>query len=86
MNAILMCTINYFPGYKMVFGLRTREKLACVHCMENNKTFILTNSGKVFFYYHQRFWLTNNKYRNNKKNFFIGRVEKDVAPSVQSGE
>jgi hypothetical protein len=49
MNAVLMWIINYFPGYKMVFGLRTREKLACVHYTENNKTFTLTNSGKVFF-------------------------------------
>jgi hypothetical protein len=29
---------------------------------------------------------TYHKYRKNKNDFFVGRVERDVAPSVPSGE
>ena len=54
--------------------------------MENNKAFILTNNGKMFFFYcHQRFLPTNHKYRKNK-DFFAGKVERDVAPLLLSGE
>jgi hypothetical protein len=55
--------------------------------MENNKTFTLTNGGKCsFFVCHCRFLPTNHRYRKNIKDFFIGRVEKDVAPPRLSGE
>jgi len=30
--------------------------------------------------------LTNHRYRKNRNNFFVGRVEKDVAPPSLSGE
>jgi hypothetical protein len=29
---------------------------------------------------------TDHKYRKNKNNFFIGRVERDIAPLLLSGE
>jgi hypothetical protein len=62
-------------------------KLACPYCMENNKVFTLTNGGKAsFFYCHRRFLPPNHRYRKNWKNFFVGRVEKDVAPPRLSGE
>jgi hypothetical protein len=49
--------------------------------------YMLTNGCKMsFFYCHRCFLPTNHKYKRNKKNFFIGRVEKDVAPSHLSGE
>jgi hypothetical protein len=49
--------------------------------MENNKAFTLTNEGKAsFFYCHRRFLPHNHRYRNNRKDFFVGRVENDVAP------
>jgi hypothetical protein len=55
--------------------------------MENNKAFKLTNGGKAsFFYCHSRFLPYNHRYRNNRKDFFVGRVEKDVAPLRLSGE
>jgi hypothetical protein len=55
--------------------------------MENNKAFTLTNGGKAsFFYCHRRFLPSNHRYRKNKKDFFVGRVEKDVAPLHLSGE
>jgi len=47
----------------------------------------VTNWGKAsFFDCHHRFLPTNHKYRKNIKDFFVGRVEKDVAPLCLSGE
>jgi len=87
MRAALMWTINDFPAYGMVSGWSTHGKLACPYCMENNKAFMLTNRGKAsFFYCHRRFLLPNHKYRKNKNDFFVGRIEKDVAPPRLSGE
>jgi hypothetical protein len=55
--------------------------------MKNNKAFTLTNSGKVsFFYCHKRFLPTNHKYKKNRKDFYIGRVKRDVAPPLLLGE
>jgi len=55
--------------------------------MENNKAFTLTNGHKAsFFDCHRRFLPTNHRYKKNRKDFFIGRVEKDVAPPHLSGE
>ena len=82
-----MWTINDFPAYGMVSGWSTHGKLACPYCMENNKAFMLTNGGKAsFFYCHRRFLPSNHRYRKNRKDFFVGRVEKDVAPPRLSGE
>jgi len=87
MRAALMWTINDFLAYRMVFGWSTHRKLACPYCMENNKAFTLTNRGKAsFFYYHRHFLPPNHRYRKNIKDFFVGRVEKDVALSCLSGE
>jgi len=82
-----MCTINDFPAYRMVSSWSTHGKLACPYCMENNKAFTLTNEGKAFFFYcHRRFLSPNHRYRKNRKDFFIGRVEKDAAPPHLSAE
>ena len=55
--------------------------------MENNKALTLTNGGKAsFFYYHHCFLPPNHRYRKNKNDFFVGRVERDVAPPCLSGE
>jgi len=55
--------------------------------MENNKAFTLANGGKAsFFYCHRRFLPFNHRYRKNRKDFFVGRVEKDVASPRLSGE
>jgi hypothetical protein len=55
--------------------------------MENNKAFTLRNGGKTsFFDYHRHFLPHNHKYRKNRKDFFVGRVEKDVAPPRLFGE
>ena len=45
-----MWTTNDFQAYKMISGWSTHEKLACPYCMENNKTFILTNNDKMSFF------------------------------------
>jgi hypothetical protein len=55
--------------------------------MENNKAFTLTNGGKAFFFTvtivscHR---ITGTE--RTKRIFFIGRVEKDVAPPRLSSE
>jgi hypothetical protein len=86
-RATLMWTINDFLAYGMVSGWSTHGKLACPYCMENNKAFTLTNGGKAsVFYCHYRFAPMNHKYRKNIKDFFVGKVEKDVAPPFLSGE
>ena len=55
--------------------------------MENNKAFTQANRGKAsFFYYHRRFLPLNHRSRKNRKDFFVGRVEKDVASPCLSGE
>ena len=75
-----MWTINDFPAYGMLSGWSTHGKLACPYCMENNKEFTLANGGKAsFFYCHRHFLPLNHRYRKNRKDFFVGRVEKDVA-------
>jgi len=87
MRATLMWTINDFPAYEMFSGWSTHEKLACLYSMENNKAFTLRNGGKAsFFYCHRRFLPYNHRYKKNRKDFFVGRVEKDVAPPRLSGE
>jgi hypothetical protein len=55
--------------------------------MENNKAFMLANGGKaLFFYCHRRFLPLNHRYRKNIKDFFVGRVEKDLASPRLSGQ
>jgi hypothetical protein len=49
--------------------------------------FISINGGKTSsFDYHRRFLSSDYKYRKNIKDFFVGRVERDVAPLLPSGE
>jgi hypothetical protein len=87
MRAALMWTINDFLAYGMVSGWSTHGKIACPYCMENNKAFTLTNEGNAsFFYCHCSFLPPNHRRRKNIKDFFVGRVEKDVAPLFLSGE
>jgi len=87
MRAALMWTINDFPAYRMLSSWSTHGKRACLYCMENNKAFTLANRGKAsFFDCHRRFLPLNHKYRKNRKDFFIGRVKKDVASPRLSGE
>ena len=87
MRAALMWTINDFPAYEMVSSWGTHGKLAYTYCMENNKAFTLINRGKaLFFNCHRHFLPPNHKYRKNIKDFFVGRVEKDVAPRRLFGE
>ena len=76
-----MWNINDFLAYRIVSCWSTHEKLTCSYCMENNKAFTLTNGGKTsFFYCHRRFLPPNHRYKKKIKDFFVGRVKKDVAP------
>jgi len=40
----------------------------------------------LFFYCHRRFLPFNHRFRKNRKDFFVGRVEKDVASPHLYGE
>jgi len=76
MKSTLMWTINDFSTYEMVSGWSMQRKLACPYYMKNNMAFMLTNGSKVsFFNCHQFFFLTNHKFRKNKKEFFVDRVD-----------
>jgi len=73
--------------YEMVSGWSTHEKLAYPYHMENNKALMLTNNDKVFFFYCHRYFLpTDHKYRKNINDFFVGRVERDVASPLLLSE
>jgi len=86
-RAALMWTINDFSAYGMVSGWSTHGKLVCPYYMENNKAFTLTNGGKAFFVYcHLCFLPHNHMYRKKRNDFFVGRIENDVAPPRLSGE
>jgi hypothetical protein len=68
--------------YEMVSGWRIHGKLACPYYMENNKAFTLTNNDKTsFFYCYRRFFPTDHK---NRKDCFLGIVERDIALLVPS--
>jgi len=55
--------------------------------MENNKTFTLTNGGKAsFFLLSPLFLATESQVQKEKNDFFVGRVEKYVAPSRLSSK
>ena len=79
MKATLIWTINNFLAYGMVYGWSIHGKLACAYYIENNKAFTLTNGGKTSSFFHQRFLPMDYKYRKNRSDFFVGRVERDVA-------
>jgi len=74
-----MRTINDFLVYAMVSSWSTHVKLTYPYCMENNKAFMLTSGGKMPFLFPPMVFLTDHKCR---KDFFVGRVEKDVTPSL----
>jgi hypothetical protein len=83
-KATLMWTINDFSSYEMVSGWSTHEKLAYPYYMENNKTFTLINDDKTSFFFTATSsscqQITGTEItRKNKKDFFIGRVERNVA-------
>ena len=86
-KAVLLWTNNDFSAYGMVSYWSTHGKLVCPYYMENNKVSTLTNDGKAsLFYCHMRFLPTNHKFRKNRKDWFVDRVESDVAPPLFSGE
>jgi hypothetical protein len=87
MKIALKWTINNFPVYEMVSGWSTLEKLACSYCMENNKTFTLTNGVKTsFFIATEGSCQVIIDTKRKKKNFLKGKAKRDVAPLVLLGE
>jgi hypothetical protein len=70
MKIALKWTINNFPVYEMVSGWSTLEKLACSYCMENNKTFTLTNGVKTFFLLPLKVLVKSSLIQKGKKRLF----------------
>ena len=71
----LMCTINDFPIYEMLFGWMTQGKLACLICIEDTKAFTLKYGGKNYWFdYHRRFqiWIV-----------LIGTIDMDLERTPQ---
>ena len=72
-RAGLMWTINDFSDLWNDFWLEHTWKTSISVLHGNNKAFTLTNGGKtLFFYCHHRFLPPNHRYRQNKKDFFVG--------------
>lgn len=57
----------------MVFGWITHRKLVWPYCMENKKASTLINSSKTSCF-------------DCHRKFFVGKVKRDVVPSIISGE
>jgi hypothetical protein len=71
----------------MVYGWSTHGKSTCSYCMENNKAFTLTNGGKTsFFLLSPSFLAIESQVQKNRKDFFVVRVENDIALPLLSGE
>jgi hypothetical protein len=67
--------------------MKHTKTFACPYCIENNKIFTLTNTGKAFyFYFYQRFLRSHHRYKNNIKDFLKSKVERDVTPPILSGK
>jgi hypothetical protein len=87
MKTALMWIINYFFTCGMVSSWSMHGKLACPYCMENNKAFTLTNTGKAFFFIATCGSCQSIKSTKRIKIiFFVGRVERDVILPVLLGE
>ncbi|KAG2389899.1 uncharacterized protein HKW66_Vig0179720 [Vigna angularis] len=79
MRTTLMWIINDFPAYDMFSGWSTHGRLACPHCMEHSKSFLLSYGRKTsWFYCHRRFLPIDHPFRRNKKAFCKGQVETDI--------
>ena len=52
MRACLMWTINDFLAYGMLFGWGTHGRLACPHCMDHSKSFMLNYGRKSCWFAH----------------------------------
>ena len=83
MRAALIWTINDFPSYDMLFGRGTHDRLACLYCMEDTKTFQFANGEKllglivIIGFYHVIMHLGGTKMYSKK-----GKVEKDEPPHM----
>ncbi|XP_039118067.1 uncharacterized protein LOC120253954 isoform X2 [Dioscorea cayenensis subsp. rotundata] len=87
MKAALLWTINDFPAYGMLSGWSTAGVFGCPICMESSNAFHLQHGRKAsYFDCHRKFLPQNHSYRKDKKSFIRGRVEKNGAPPILSGD
>ncbi|XP_017428832.2 uncharacterized protein LOC108336898 [Vigna angularis] len=70
-----------FEAYDMLSGWSMHGRLACSHCMEHTKSFLLTHGQKsCWFDCHRRFLPIDHMFRRNKKAFRKGQLETDMPP------
>ncbi|CAM8923534.1 unnamed protein product [Rhodiola kirilowii] len=85
MRAALMWTISDFPAYGMLSGWSTQGKLGCPYCVDDTKTFILSNGRKVSYFDCHRRFPHGHPLRTNRRNFYKDRAEHDGPIPFHSG-
>lgn len=87
LRAVLMWTISDFPAYGMLSGWTTHGRLACPYCLDKTYAFQLKNGRKTsWFDCHRCFLPEDHGDRQNVTSFRKGRVVKDSAPPILTGE
>ncbi|CAA7013526.1 unnamed protein product [Microthlaspi erraticum] len=87
LRAVLMWTISDFPAYAMLSGWTTHGRLACPYCLDKTDAFQLKNGRKTsWFDCHRCFLPEDHGDRQNVVSFRKGRVVKDSAPPILTGE
>ncbi|XP_070004824.1 uncharacterized protein [Nicotiana sylvestris] len=87
LRANLMCTINNFPAYGILFGWMTGGKLACPYCMENSKAFALKHGRKQsWFDCHRQFLPPDHEFRRMKNSFKKNNMEYDSPTLILSSD
>jgi hypothetical protein len=73
--------------YGMISSWSTHEKLTCTSIWKITRLSRYKVVAKLLFFYCHRWFLpTNYKYRKNRNEFFIGKVERDVVPPLPLSE
>ncbi|CAA7031818.1 unnamed protein product [Microthlaspi erraticum] len=87
LRAVLMWTISDFPAYAMLSGWTTHGRLACPYCLDKTDAFQLKNGRKTSWFDCYRCFLPEDHGdRQNVVSFRKGRVVKDSAPPILTGE
>ncbi|KAG6428173.1 hypothetical protein SASPL_112423 [Salvia splendens] len=87
LRAALMWTISDFPAYSMLPGWSTSGHRAYPYCMEDSQDFSLKHGRKTtWFDCHGRFLHMNHRFRRDKKNFRMNRMEHSGPPLILNRE
>ena len=81
-----MWTANDFLANEMLSRWSAHGKLVFLYYIKNNKAFTLMNDEKHLFLLSQTILANRSQLKLEKKNFFIGGVERDITPPLPSSE